>query len=134
MTEIIYPGVSQRVKASITDAVILVLFMFMFGFVFSLFDHVPNYLRISAFTFIFLLYDPLTTCFMGGTFGHKSVGICVKKEADPNKNISFLQALVRYVIKSLLGWISLLVVLNNEKRQAIHDLAVHSVVLYERKH
>ncbi len=125
-----YPGVSIRVKAVVTDSIILVVFMVGVAALFERFENVPDIARILAFVFIFLLYDPLFTSAFGGTFGHMIFGIKVKRDKNQDKNILFPLAVVRYVIKALLGWISLLTVSGNKKGKAIHDIVVKSVVIY----
>ncbi len=132
MTEENYPGVFDRVKAIVTDGIVIVVFMFVASYLFSLFERVPDYARIIAFVFIFLLYDPIFTSFFGGTIGHMMLGIRVKRESDEEKNIIFPLAIPRYIVKVFLGWISLLTVSSNEKRKAIHDFLVGSVVIYAK--
>lgn len=132
MTENTYPRVSERVKALFTDFIIIFLFMFISSYIFSLFDNIPDNARISAFVFIFFLYDPFFTSFFGGTIGHMNVGLRVKKDINEEKNISFLSAVLRYILKTFLGWISLLTVTSNNKGRAIHDIFAHSVVIYSK--
>ena len=127
-----YPGVFDRVKAIVTDGLVIVVFMFIASYVFSLFESVPDYARIIAFVFIFLLYDPLFTSIFGGTIGHIMLGLRVKRESDEQKNIIFPLALPRYIVKASLGWISLLTVSGNDKRKAIHDYLTGSVVVYAK--
>ncbi|MGQ8338976.1 RDD family protein [Sunxiuqinia sp. A32] len=126
-----YPGVSTRVKAVVTDSIILVVFMVGVATLFESIKNVPDVARIIAFVFIFLLYDPLLTSILGGTIGHMIFGIRVKRETNQNKNILFPLAVIRYVIKVSLGWISLLTVSGNKKAKAIHDILVKSVVIYK---
>jgi uncharacterized RDD family membrane protein YckC len=130
MNETNYPGVYDRVKAIVVDAFVLILFMMMASYVFSLFENVPDIIRVIAFVFIFFLYDPIFTCTFGGTLGHMLIGIRVRRESDETKNIRFPKAVLRYIVKAVLGEISLFTVLNNPKRKAIHDYLVGSVVLY----
>jgi len=127
-----YPGVSLRVKAVVTDSIILVGSMVGVTYLFESFDNVPDYVRAIAFIFIFILYDPLFTSIFGGTIGHMVFGIRVKKEKDQQKNILFPLAIIRFIVKALLGWISLLTVSGNKKGKAIHDLLVGSVVIYKK--
>lgn len=128
-----YPGVALRVKAVVADSAILLISMISISFAFSRFEVVDDTLRIAAFLFVFVLYDPLFTSLFGGTIGHKMNGILVKRGSDYDRNINFLQAFFRFLLKAFLGWISLLVVSGNEERKAIHDFAAGSVVLYERQ-
>ena len=58
-------------------------------------------------------------------------GIRVKKDNDQLKNISFPYAVIRFIIKISLGWISLLTIYGNEKGTAIHDYLAKSVVVYK---
>lgn len=124
-----YTGVMERIKAIIVDNLVIVGFIFLITNIFSNFENVPNNARIMAFVFVFLLYDPLFTSVFGGTIGHMIIGIRVKREANEKKNILFPLAIIRYVVKVLLGWISLLTVSSNEKNKAIHDYVVGSVTL-----
>lgn len=132
MTEDNYPGVFDRIKAIMTDGIVVVVYMFVASYIFSLFESVPDNARIIAFVFIFLLYDPIFTSLFGGTIGHMMLGIRVKRESDEQKNILFHKAIPRYLVKVLLGWVSLLTVSGNKKRKAIHDFLVGSVVVYAK--
>ena len=126
-----YPGVFDRVKAATIDSIVIVIFMIVITDVFSLLEVVPNNARIIAFIFIFILYDPILTSFFGGTLGHKVIGIRVKIENNESKNILLHKAIIRFIIKISLGWISLITVSQNKKRKAIHDKIAGSVVVYK---
>jgi uncharacterized RDD family membrane protein YckC len=130
MTTENYAGVLDRVKAIVTDSIVIVVFMFVTSYIFSLFESVPDYARITTFLFIFLLYDPLFTSVFGGTIGHMLLGIRVKRESSEQKNILFHFAVLRFIVKAFLGVISLFTVLGNAKRKAIHDYVAGSVVVY----
>lgn len=58
------------------------------------------------------------------------MGLRVKNESNEEKNILFHKAILRYLVKSSLGWISLLTVSGNKKKKAIHDKVAGSVVIY----
>ncbi len=125
-----YPGVLDRVKAVLADTVVIITFMFIVTYAFSAFEYVPDTARIIAFVFIFVFYDPLFTSVFGGTIGHFLIGIRVKRENDEMKNILFPFAIIRFLAKVSLGWISLLTVMGSKKRKAMHDKLVGSVVIY----
>ncbi len=120
---------TDRVKAAVIDSIILIAMMYGATELLSLFDAVSDNTRMGIFIIVFFLYDPILTASFGGTIGHSKAGIMVKKEKDNSKNISFPYAIVRFLIKLALGWISLLTVTANEKRKALHDMAVGSIVL-----
>lgn len=61
----VYPDLIERIKAVFVDMLVLIFLMFIFSTIFSSFESVPNELRIGAFVFIFLLYDPMFTSFFG---------------------------------------------------------------------
>ncbi len=124
-----YAILPSRIKAVVIDSIILIAAMYGTSEVFSLFDEVSNTLRIFSFVLIFLVYDPFFTSAFGGTIGHSYSNISVKREKDLDRNISFPMAVIRYVLKTFLGWISLLTVTGNDKRKAIHDFVVNSVVI-----
>lgn len=127
-----YPGVSQRIIAMCLDGAVLLILLMGFSYIFSLFNDPPVYAKMFAFLFCVLLYDPLFTTLFGGTIGHMMQGIRVKKQSNETENIIFQKALLRYVIKAFLGWVSLLVVYRNDRRKAIHDYAAGSVVIYKK--
>jgi uncharacterized RDD family membrane protein YckC len=131
--EIIYPGVFDRIKAAVTDSFVIVAFIALLSNVFSNLDNVPNSYRIVGFIFIFILYDPLFTSLFGGTIGHMIMKIRVKRTSNTEKNILFHSAIIRYIVKVLLGWISLLTVGTNKKHLAIHDMIAGSIVLHKTK-
>ena len=128
--ELEFPAVLDRVKAVFADGVVLILLMFLVTYTFSLFENVSQYARMFAFVFIFLLYDPLLTSIIGGTLDHMAFGLRVKRDRNMSKNIMFPLAVLRFIDKALLGWVSLLTVFGSEKRKTIHDLLVGSVVVY----
>lgn len=132
MTEDHYPEIFERVKAILIDSVVIVGFMFAISYTFDRYEDIPTYARITAFVFIYLLYDPLFSSVFGGTIGHLMLGIRVKRESNEHKNILFPLAILRYIFKTLLGVISLLTISGDEKRKAIHDHIVGSVVIYAK--
>ncbi|TKG94178.1 RDD family protein [Puteibacter caeruleilacunae] len=124
-----FARLSHRVKAVIIDSIMLIIFMIAVTNLFDMFESVPDSARITAFVFIFFLYDPIFTSSFGGTIGHMLIGIRVKRENDTSRNIIFPLALIRFLVKAALGWISLLTVTSNKKSKAIHDSIVRSVVI-----
>ena len=131
--KVVYPDVADRVKAIVLDSFVMVAFMMIGAVVFSFYEDAPESARIMVFCFIVLVYDPLFTSLFGGTIGHMIIGIRVKRENGESRNILFPLAVIRSLIKLLLGWVSLLTVSGTRKRKAIHDLIVGSVVVYNKK-
>lgn len=130
---IIYPSIIDRVKAVFADSFMLIIFMFFFSYLFTSIGEVPDWLRIGAFAFVFALYDPIFTSILGGTIGHHMFGIRVKRVNNREKNILFPLALIRFVLKTTLGWISLLTINSSKENSTLHDMAVNSVVVFAEK-
>ena len=68
--------------------------------------------------------------FTGGTIGHHIIKIRVQN-VDGHYNINIFLAFFRFILKSVLGVISLVFVLTTRRHQAIHDFLVNSVVVYK---
>ena len=123
----VYPSLLKRVKALCIDTIIMVLMIYGISDIFSHFDHIPSYVKVLAFLFVFFLYDPWLTSARGGTIGHKFMKLKVTK-TDTEELLNFKTAFVRSSIKALLGWLSLFTVGKTKQKQAIHDLVVNSVI------
>ncbi len=128
-----YANIPQRVKAAFIDSIVLLGMIYGVSELFALFETVPTAARVIAFICVFVLYDPVLTSIYGGTMGHSFSGIQVKRDGDRLSNISFPIAVLRFLLKATLGWVSLLTVSGNTKKQALHDLAAGSVVIEETK-
>jgi uncharacterized RDD family membrane protein YckC len=102
--------------------------MFVFAAVLDRFENVPDWVRIALFASLFIAYEPLCMT-LGSTLGNYLKGIRVRKDSDSTKRINILQAIMRYPVKVLLGWISFLTISSNPKRRAIHDLVSGSVMI-----
>jgi len=127
-----YARIQSRVKAAILDGIIIMLLMYAFSEILSHFDNVPVWVRTTLAIFVFILYEPIFISSFGQTIGQSYNGIMVKRDGDIKKNIIFPLAILRFVFKMFLGWISLLTITGNEKRKAIHDFIANSVVIVEK--
>ncbi|WP_412987915.1 RDD family protein [Pontimicrobium sp. IMCC45349] len=124
-----FAAIKDRIQAAIIDSIIIIIAIFLVSELFTQFESVSKLVKIIAFLIIFILYDPLLTSINGGTIGHSLSKITVRKEGDLNKNISFPLAVIRFILKALLGWVSLITISGNEKKKAIHDFVANSVVI-----
>ena len=127
----IYAGLQNRIKAAVVDGILLMIMMYSVTEILKYFSDVPSSLRMCLFLLLFVLYEPLMVSILGFTAGHYYFDIKVKREDNQNKNILFPLALLRFILKFLLGWISLLSISSTDKKQAIHDKVVNSVVLID---
>jgi len=130
--DIVYASLQSRIKAVVIDSVILMVLMYGTTEVLGYFNNVPSSLRMCLFILFFVLYEPILVSVFGTTAGHYYSDIKVKRANNTGKNLFFPLALLRFIIKFLLGWVSLLTVTGSEKRQAIHDGVVNSVVIEDK--
>src|SRR5687767_13113399 len=115
-----YPEIKDRIQATFIDTILIIVIMFIFSALIDKYENIPNWLRISMFVSLFFVYEPLCQS-LGFTLGNLIKGIRVRKNSNPSKRINFFQAIIRYPVKVLLGWISLLTIGSDSKKRAIHD-------------
>ena len=129
MDEMKYATLLKRVKAAIVDFLVLMGLGLAVSTILSKFENVPDFVRVILFILIFILYDPILTSTIGATIGHLFLGLRIRRSNDENRKIIFPIAIARFILKALLGWISLLTISVLKKKKAIHDLVAGSVVL-----
>jgi len=123
-----YPLLGDRIQSTFIDTVLIIILMFIFASVLDRFENVPDWVRITLFALVWFVYDPLCTS-LGFTLGNYIKGLRVRQYKDVNKRINIIQAILRYIIKISLGWISFLTINTNKEKRAIHDFAAGSVVI-----
>jgi uncharacterized RDD family membrane protein YckC len=123
-----YPDLSERVQSTFIDFIFIVIMMFCCASILDRYENPPDWIRIALFFGLWAVYEPLCTS-LGCTIGNLVKGIRVRNHNDVTKKINILQALLRYIIKCLLGWISFLTIHGNPQRRAIHDLVAGSVMI-----
>jgi len=129
MNEIQYGTLINRLKAILIDVLVLVGLCMIATAIFSRFGYVSDTVRMVVFIFIFLLYDPLLTSIFGATIGHLIIGLKIRRVKDITRKLIFPMALIRFIIKGTLGFISLMTISITKKSRAIHDIVAGSVVL-----
>ena len=123
-----YPQLSERIQSTFIDTILIIVMMFVFASILDRYENVPDWVRIVMFASLFIIYEPLCMT-MGSTLGNYLKGIRVRKYSDTSKRINIFQAIVRYPIKVILGWLSFLTISSNPERRAIHDLVSGSVMI-----
>jgi uncharacterized RDD family membrane protein YckC len=123
-----YPSLTERVQSLFIDTMVLIITMVILSQLLDNFDNVPNWVRGTLFVLAFVLYEPLCLT-LGCTLGNYIKNIRVKQFNDETKRLNFFQAIIRYVVKLLLGWLSFITIHSNPKKRAIHDIASGSVMI-----
>ena len=85
-----------------------------------------------VFIIAIILYEPILISF-GCTVGQLITNIRVSDYVNPKKRIWFIQAILRLIVKGLLGWLSFITVTFNRNRRAIHDYISYSIVIVHKK-
>jgi uncharacterized RDD family membrane protein YckC len=123
-----YGRFSRRLKAFVIDWIIIILLLViaLFGAVSANSDRVG---RVLGFTFVgvWLLYEPLLVWLTGSTVGHYISNLRVVDDRT-HGNVSFLKAVARLVIKSVLGIYSFVTMATTSRHQAVHDMLTRSTV------
>ena len=123
-----FPSLSDRIQSTFIDTLILVVAMFGCASLLDRMENPPDWIRISMFVAIWVIYEPICTM-LGATVGNIVKGIRVRRYKDSTKKVNFIQAFVRYLLKALLGWISFITIGSNPERRALHDLAAGSIMV-----
>lgn len=123
-----YPLLGDRIQSSFIDMILIILMMFVFASILDRYENVPDWVRIILFIGLWAAYEPVCTS-LGCTLGNYIKGIRVRQHDSATKRINIFQALIRYVVKIVLGWISFLTIHSNHERRAIHDFMAGSVMI-----
>ncbi len=129
MEEKDYPGIFDRVKASAIDSIVIVAFIGASSEILGTLDSAPNYYKMICVILIFL-YEPIMVSLFGASIGHRMCKLKVQN-AKNSKKISIIKAIIRFLMKMILGWISLFTISNNKERKTMHDMIVDSVVIFD---
>jgi RDD family len=123
-----YARFPRRLRGIIIDWILAMVLLFGALFVAASVgsDHVSRTLGILV-VLVLVLYEPILVSLTGGTLGHYFTNLRVVDERDQG-NVSFLKALARFALKSLLGWYSFIVITATRRNQAMHDLLTRSTV------
>lgn len=123
-----YPSLLDRVQSIFIDLLFIVILMFLFSSILDKFENPPDWVRIVLFFGIWAIYEPLLVAF-GCTLGQYIKRLRVRDIDDTTRRIGVFPSIVRYILKTLLGWLSFLTINMNKEKRAIHDFASGGVVL-----
>ncbi len=122
-----FANYSRRIQAALLDGIILVVMLVILIVLVSN-SELSQWVKVSLFVFVGLLFEPLMVSMTGASLGHHYKGLRVEKDGQ-GRNLNILEALFRFLIKSVLGTFSLVFFLITKRHKALHDMAVNSVVM-----
>lgn len=125
-----YPRLIRRVQASLVDSVLLPVGVVLSLILGESLGVISGYGKVLLVVLPIFLLDPALVSLTGGTIGHHLLKIRVATR-DSCHNINLIAATIRFLVKVLLGWVSLIFVLTTSRHQAVHDLLARSVVLHK---
>jgi len=126
------PSLLARIQASCIDLLFLLISIVCFSLTLASMGTIPNWVRMAGIGAI-LLYEPLLTTY-ACTIGQKLMRIRV---LDYNtlygqgneKKLALPMSVWRFMMKSMMGWLSFITIHLNAERRAIHDFAASSVMI-----
>ena len=121
-----------RIRAFLADTIITLGLCVGSLFLLSSREFVPDLAR-GLIPPLALFIEPVLIAAKRGTPGHLIVGIRVVDSASPGtgRGIGYLRSIARWFVKGFIGLISFLWMVFTRKHQALHDLAVGSVVIVD---
>jgi uncharacterized RDD family membrane protein YckC len=124
----LYSRLPRRIQAIVIDAAVLTGVLFI---AVTLGAWMPSEVASRWVVRLGLLnlfcYEPLLTAYAGGTLGHRALNLRVVDDGTGG-NLPLSRALLRWVGKSLLGWLSFVSMAATRRHQALHDLLSASTV------
>ncbi len=128
------PSLVLRIKSTLIDSLVIILLMLVMSSILGILKIESGMLRGICFALV-ILYEPILVTF-GGTIGQRIMGLRVRNFYSYSKNksthnINIFYSLIRYFMKILLGWISLLTIHSDNYGQAIHDKTGGSVMTFK---
>ena len=118
----VYPRLLRRIRAVLIDSVLIYIVAILFWLLLlPILDAFPTPVRIAYPILVFLALEPCMVAFTGGSPGHHLMGLAIT-DSRSGSRIGVVRALLRFILRTLLGWLSLLLVLTTKKHQALHDL------------
>ena len=123
-----YARFVRRFRGMVIDWIVILLVMFGALLVASTVqaDNVARVLG-AVVVLTLILYEPILVSATGSTIGHYMANLRVVDDRS-HGNVSFLKAVARHVIKSVLGWYSFLIMAATRRNQALHDKFTSSTV------
>lgn len=127
----VLPTIKARYTSMLVDVLILVLISLGISSLMEIVGQVPGYVKGILFIVVVLLYEPILIT-SGATIGQFFMNLRVRNFKHPDQKLTFPLAVLRTLIKILLGWLSFVTVTFNINRRAIHDFASGSVMISRR--
>lgn len=124
------PTLFRRYMSSIIDGLLALTLLVAIGMLPGEGEGVGRTKFLAFFCLVFW-YEPLFTS-RWCTFGQWVTGIRVRRNDDPDEQLSLGPAVLRFAVKAVLGALSFFTMPFTYRYRAIHDLVARSVVIQVR--
>lgn len=128
--DIRYPNLNRRVKAVVVDSLIFAILLTTFVPFIVQTGISPKWLKIILILLPFFIVEPFLVSVAGGSVGHHLMKIRIRK-SSAEKNLDIFSAIIRFMVKTLFGFLSLFFILLTRRHQAFHDKIVSSIVVFK---
>ncbi len=122
-----YPRFLRRLQAIMIDGIILTVLLISVLIVASHFS-ITGRDAVLLTAVIVLLWEPLLVSVTGGTIGHHLIGLKVVSSAT-GKKLNLLASILRFIVKTFIGSLSVVFIFITRYHQAIHDGLAGSIVI-----
>ena len=127
----VLPTIKARYTSMLIDVLIIVLISLAISSLPSVVGKVPGFVKGILFIIVVLLYEPILIT-SGTTIGQFIMNLRVRSFKNPDQKLTFHMAVLRTILKILLGWLSFVTVTFNVNRRAIHDFASGSIMISKK--
>lgn len=127
----VLPTIRARYISMLIDVLIIVLLSIGISYLLETIGQVPGFVKGILFVIVVLLYEPILVT-AGTTVGQFLLNLRVRNFNHPDQKLAFHLALLRTLVKIILGWLSFVTVTFNINRRAIHDFASGSIMISNR--
>jgi uncharacterized RDD family membrane protein YckC len=124
----VLPTIKARYISMLIDVLIIILISSAISSVFEIIGKVPGFVKGILFVVVVLFYEPILVS-SGSTIGQLIMHLRVRNFKHPDQKLIFHLAVLRTLVKILLGWLSFVTVTFNVNRRAIHDFASGSIII-----
>ena len=126
------PSLLARYQSSFIDALVLLTALVILSMALDALGDVPGWVRVVLIGAM-LLYEPVLTAY-ACTLGQKVMRIRVRdanslRGNGPGQRLNLPMSVWRFMMKSMMGWLSFVTIHSNPERRAIHDFAAGSVMI-----
>jgi len=124
-----YPGFWRRFRALCIDGLLLSIAGVGTIILLSALGVENGPIDMAAALLVVLMLEPVMVATLGGTIGHRLQAMRVRR-VDADVRLSLWAASLRFLLRNMLGVLSVPLMMATRQRQGLHDLLSGSVVVF----